>query len=96
MKITHWRINTGIGINLELTSERPTWIYLLKYVICIMPDNAWRSKLKYRGDEYKTINKHVLLHTEPFNNKKFFNLGISFSREHYKHGLLFIGRYIIN
>jgi len=93
MKLSKWKIDSIlIGINFEFDFKyRPTWIYLGRYIIAFLPDYSfWHVTKEYTEDKYVQITKHIIKHTEPFNNTRFFNLGITF-----KPFCLFIGRYRI-
>jgi len=78
-------------LHLELNNYRPTWLFFGCFIISIEPKHE--ESRRYVDDKYKTICKHVQLHTEPLQNKKFFNLGISLRKGYHA---LFIGRLFIN
>jgi len=91
-RLRMWTISPFIfGINLELNNYRPTWLFFGWFIISIEPKHD--ETRRYVDDKYETISKHIHLHTEPLENKKFFNLGISIRKGFYA---LFIGRLFIN
>jgi len=82
----------SLGLNLEFSRSRPTWICLPFGTICIRKHISKRPTKEYTSDvtvERGKLGKfRIIEHIEPWGNKKFFNLGFS-------NGILFIGRYQI-
>lgn len=88
------KLKPTLGLNLEFSRNRPTWLIFPFGVICIRKHKLPRN---YETQEYipdqqidrgKIGKLRIIEHIEPMGNKNFFNLGISGRA-------LLIGRYWI-
>ena len=94
--ITAWthKPQCSLGLNLELSRDRPTWFILPFATLLIRREKTKYTEPPYANDQNIEKAKFgrvtIMEHVEPSNNKNYFNLGFTMTK---RCKILFFGRY---